>query len=69
MRLKLVKNQVNDKQHPEAKPLLFENYSHCSFKLFIQKQWEIFKKISKRTSGSVYVRLIIMKMNMKMENR
>ena len=29
-RLKLTKNQANAKQHPEAEPLLFENYSHCS---------------------------------------
>ena len=28
--LKLVKNQANAKQHPEAELLLFENYSHSS---------------------------------------
>ena len=27
-RLKLVKNQANTKQHPEAELLLYENYSH-----------------------------------------
>ena len=30
VKLKLVKNQANAKQHPEAKLLLFENYSHSS---------------------------------------
>ena len=29
-RLKLVKNQANGKQHPEAELLLFENYLHSS---------------------------------------
>ena len=29
-RLKLAKNQVNAKQHPEAEFLLFENYSQFS---------------------------------------
>ena len=29
-RLKLVKNQAKGKQHPEAEPLLFENYSLSS---------------------------------------
>ena len=28
--LKLAKNQVNAKQHPEAEFLLYENYSHSS---------------------------------------
>ena len=28
--MKLVKNQANTKQHPEAELLLFENYSHSS---------------------------------------
>ena len=28
--MKLAKNQANDKQHPEAELLLFENYSHSS---------------------------------------
>ena len=31
--MKLVKNQAKAKQHPEAKLLLFENYSLSSFKL------------------------------------
>ena len=30
VKLKLVKNQANAKQHPEAELLLFENYSHSS---------------------------------------
>ena len=30
VRLKLAKNQANAKQHPEAEPLLFENYSNSS---------------------------------------
>ena len=29
-RLKLAKNQVNSKQHPEPELLLFKNYSHSS---------------------------------------
>ena len=29
-RLKLAKNQANDKQHPEAKILLFKNHPHSS---------------------------------------
>ena len=29
-RLKMVKNLANGKQHPEAKILLFEDYSHSS---------------------------------------
>ena len=29
-RLKFAKNQANAKQHPEAEPLLFENYSRSS---------------------------------------
>ena len=29
-RLKLAKIQANAKQHPEAEPKLFENYSHSS---------------------------------------
>ena len=35
-RLKLVKNQANAKQHPEAKLLTFENYSHSSSTLSIK---------------------------------
>ena len=31
--MKLTKNQANAKQHPEAKLLLFENYSYSSSKL------------------------------------
>ena len=33
VRLKLAKNQANAKQHCEAEPLLFENYSNSPSKL------------------------------------
>ena len=36
-RLKLAKNRAKAKQHPEAAPLLFENYSLSSFHVIIQK--------------------------------
>ena len=32
VKLKLVENQANAKQHPETELLLFENYSHSSSK-------------------------------------
>ena len=38
-RLKLAKNQVNAKQHPEAEILLFENYSHYSSTLSSKNSW------------------------------
>ena len=33
----MAKNQAKAKQHPEAAPLLFENYSLSSFHVIIQK--------------------------------
>ena len=33
---KLAKNQANAKQHSEAEPLLFKNYSHSSCKLLFK---------------------------------
>ena len=56
-RLKLSENQANAKQHTEAEILLFENYSHSSYKL-PSKNIKIYsKKLSKRTSVSVFMRL------------
>ena len=43
VRLKLVKIQVNAKQHPEADFLLFENYSHSS-SMMSSKNNKIFSK-------------------------
>ena len=64
----MAKNQANAKQHPEAELLLFENYSYSSSTLSSRNN-RTFMKISKRTSVSAFIRLIIMKMNMKMKNR
>ena len=36
--LKLVKNQADAKQHPEAELQLFESYSHSSFMLLIKNK-------------------------------
>ena len=41
-KLKLAKNQVEAKQHPEAKLLLSENYSLCSSKLSSKNNKQIF---------------------------
>ena len=61
-RVKVGKNQADVKQHPEADLLLFENYSRSSFTLPSKNNRTYSKKISKRTSASVFIRLIIMKM-------
>ena len=53
-RLKFAKNQANAKQHPEAELLLLENHSHSSSMLSSKHKK---KKISKRTSMSVFMRL------------
>ena len=65
--MKLAKNQVNTKQHPEAELLLVENYSH--FHPHYHPKMHIFWKISQGTSVSVFIRLIFMKMKMKIKNR
>ena len=51
-RLKLAKNQENSKQHHDAELLLLENYS-----LSLTFIWDIFLKISKITTVSVFMRL------------
>ena len=56
-RLKLSKNQANAKQHTKAEILLFENYSHSSYKLPSKNNKTYSKKLSKRTSVSVFMRL------------
>ena len=67
--MKLPKSQANAKQHPEAELLLFENYSHSSPTLSSKNNRTYSENISKRTSASVFIRLIIIKMKMKMKNR
>ena len=46
-RLKLAKNQANAKQHPEAEPLLFENYSLSSSTSPSKNNRRYFKKCAK----------------------
>ena len=55
--MKLAKNQANAKQHPEAELWLFENYSNSSSTLLSKNDMTYSKKISKRTSVSVFLRL------------
>ena len=43
-RLKLAKNQANDKQHPEANLFLFENHAHSSSTLSSKNNWTYSKK-------------------------
>ena len=56
-RLKLAKNQAKAKQQSEAELLLFENYSHPSSTLLTKNNCTYSKKISKRKSVSVFMRL------------
>ena len=65
----MAKNQANAKQHPEDELLLFENYSHSSPTLSSKNNRTYSENISKRTSASIFIRLIIIKMKMKMKNR
>ena len=51
------KNQANSKQHHEAEPLLFENYSLPSSMLSSKNNKTYSKKISKRTNVFVFMRL------------
>ena len=53
-RLKLVKNEANAKQPPEAELILFENYSHSSF-MSSSKNNRAYPK--KQASKSVFMRL------------
>ena len=64
-RLKSTKKQANAKQHPDAKLLLFENYSHYSSRLSSRNN----RTCSKCVCIHKITRLILMKMNMKMKNR
>ena len=68
-RLKLAKNQASAKQHPDAELLLFENYSHSSPTLSSKNNMRYSENISKRTSASVFIRLIVIKMKLKMKSR
>ena len=45
-RLKLAKNQVKGKQHPEAELLLFENYMLSSSMLSSKNNLKIFQKLN-----------------------
>ena len=47
-RLKLTKNQAKSKQHPEAKLLLFENYSLSSSILSSKNNWRFSKMYKKQ---------------------
>ena len=55
--MKLAKNQANAKQHPEAELWLFGNYSYSLSTLLSKSDRTYSKKISKRTSVSVFLRL------------
>ena len=65
----LAKNQANAMQHPEAELLLFRNYSHSSLTLSSKNNWTYSENIRKWTIASVFIRLIIIKIKMKMKNR
>ena len=69
-RLRLAKNQVNVKQHPETELLVFENFSHSS-SCYYPKIIHILKNKQKNKCVFIHeiIRLIIMKMKMKMKNR
>ena len=72
-RLKLTKNQVNAKQHPEQHPetelLLFENYLHFSFMLS-KKIGHTLKNKEKNKCVCIHeiIWLLIMEMKMKKES-
>ena len=67
--MKLAKNQAKAKQHPEVELILFENYSLLVSKSYLPKiAGDILKNIQK-TSVSVIMRLLTMKMRRKMRNR
>ena len=54
--MNLAKNQANGKQIPEAN-LIFENYSYFSSAFLSKNNRTYFKKTSKGTSLSVFMRL------------
>ena len=56
-RMKLVKDQANAEQHPEAELLRFENYSHASFMLSSKNNRVYSEKIRKRSCVSVFMGL------------
>ena len=70
-RLKLAKNQANATQHPEAKLLLFENYSHSLSTLSSNHNMAYSKKKQKSKCVCIHeiVRLIIIKMKINMKKR
>ena len=70
-RLKLIKNQANVKQHPEAELLVFENYSHLHPRYHPKMIGHFLKNKQKNKWVCIHetVRLIIKKMKMKMKNR
>ena len=49
--LKLVRSQAKAKQHPEAEPLLFQNYSFYSFTLSSKNNGRYSKKCTKSSSS------------------
>ena len=57
-RLKLAKNQVNGKQHSEAKLFLFEIYSHSSFTLSSEDNRTYSKKQKNKGCFHEIMRLI-----------
>ena len=44
----MAKNKANDKQHPEVKPKLFDNYSHSSSMLSFKNNRTYSKKQAKK---------------------
>ena len=63
----MAKNQANDKQHPEAELLLFENYSHSSSTLSSKNNRTYPENQQKNNYILIHeiIRLIIMKMKIK----
>ena len=52
-RLKLTKTQAQTRQHPEAEPLLFENYSLSSSTLSSKNDRKYYKQTYKKANTSV----------------
>ena len=68
-KLKLAKQQAKAKQHLEAEPLLFENYSLLSSKLSSKNSRRYSKKYTKTTSSVLMRLLMTMEMRLKMKNK
>ena len=70
-RLKFAKNQANAKYHPEAKPLLVENYSLSSSTLLSKNNKTYSKNKQKNKCVCIHdiIWLIIIKTKMEMKNR